>query len=426
MRQLWIQVPRGRGQEVIDAAVRFEAVNLSRTEAESADRPIELVCAHVSNHNVGPLLDSLEAIPELRVSFAPQGVFALRPPVSEAPDQVTDVRSRSPIEVYLAGLQSIGSWHGFLSYAAISGVVVWIGLYTGTSYLLTAAMLIAPFAGPAMNAAIAAAAGNVHLLGRTVGRYAAALSVSIVVACLLSLLFQQRIATPQMVERSQVSVVAVLLPLTAGAAGALNLLQTERSSLVSGAAIGMLVAASLAPPAGLIGMAAAIGRWDLTTGGLFLLALQLAGIHLSGAVVFRLAGMSTGGARYESQWRGLFPTSIGIAAAVLGGLLFLQLSNPLALERASLSQRVTAKVQEVVEASQLATLVRAEASFTRPRIPGEEVVLCELYVLQEARDPKAIKAELSRDVAEAIEREWPFLRPLVNVTVFEKEMFGSP
>ena len=61
--------------------------------------------------------------------------------------------------------------------------------------------------------------------------------------------------------------------IAAGAAGAINLMQSERSSLVSGAATGMLVAASLAPPAGIIGMAAAIGRWDMAVSGLFLLLL---------------------------------------------------------------------------------------------------------------------------------------------------------
>jgi hypothetical protein len=48
--------------------------------------------------------------------------------------------------------------------------------------------------------------------------------------------------TSSMSSTSNVSAVAVLLPLIAGAAGPLNLVQSERSSLVSGAAVGMLVA----------------------------------------------------------------------------------------------------------------------------------------------------------------------------------------
>ncbi len=152
----------------------------------------------------------------------------------------------------MAGLQSVGSWKGFLGYAAAAGVVVWIGLYTNTSYLLVAAMLIAPFAGPAMNLAIATARGDITLLKRSLIRYFSALLVTILVALALSLILRQEIPTNQMVQTSELSSVALLLPLAAGAAGALNLVQSQRSSLVSGASVGMLVAASLAPPAGLV------------------------------------------------------------------------------------------------------------------------------------------------------------------------------
>lgn len=81
----------------------------------------------------------------------------------------------------------------------------------------------------------------------------------------------------------------------AGATGALNLSRSDRSSHVSGAATGMLVAAPLAPPAGTIGMASAIGEWDLVKSGVFILLPQLVGINLSGAVVFGLFGLTPKG-----------------------------------------------------------------------------------------------------------------------------------
>lgn len=48
---------------------------------------------------------------------------------------------RSPIEVFLFGLQSVGLWKRFLAYTAVAGIVAW-GLCTNTGYLLLAAMLI--------------------------------------------------------------------------------------------------------------------------------------------------------------------------------------------------------------------------------------------------------------------------------------------
>ncbi len=292
MRQLLIQVPRGYGKAVLETAKSFDGANLALFEATGSDGAIDLAIAHISNSKVEGLLGELQSLPQLHVTLIPQGVMALQPPPEDAARQVTNVELRSPIEIFLAGLQSVGSWKGFLGYAAAAGVVVWIGLYTNTNYLLVAAMLIAPFAGPAMNLAIATARGDVTLLKRSLLRYFSALAVTILVALALSLILRQEIPTSQMVQTSELSSVAVLLPLAAGAAGALNLVQSERSSLVSGASVGMLVAASLAPPAGLIGMAIAISRWDMAISGLFVLLLQLVGINLTATMLFRVFGLS--------------------------------------------------------------------------------------------------------------------------------------
>ena len=50
--------------------------------------------------------------------------MALETPAHEAPEQVKQVQVRSPLEIFLSGLQSVGSWTGFLAYAAVAGVVV--------------------------------------------------------------------------------------------------------------------------------------------------------------------------------------------------------------------------------------------------------------------------------------------------------------
>lgn len=308
MRQLLIQVPGGCGKTVLQKAQACQGTNLVQWQT-MGDPPQDMVLVHVSNQRV----EALQDLPELNVTLVPTDVMALHPPADQAAEHVKQVEERSPIEIFLAGLQSVGSWKGFLSYALIAGIIVWIGLFINTAYLLVAAMLIAPFAGQAMNTVIASARGDHRLIGRSVLRYFTALLVTIGVAALLSLVFQQQIAKPLMLDNSQVSAVAVLLPLAAGAAGAVNLVQSERSSLVSGTATGMLVAASLSPPAGIIGMSMAIGRWDLVVNGVFLLLLQLSGINLSAAILFRIFGLSTKGARYQRGKRGVFPVSWGQA-----------------------------------------------------------------------------------------------------------------
>ncbi len=420
MRQLIVQVPQGYGKDVLRIAQEHQGTNLAQIEAGNLDHALDLVILHVSNFKVEDVLAQLEELPDVQITLWPSGVMALHPPVHQAAEQVTNIEFRSPVEVFLSGLQSVGSWKGFLGYAALAGVVVWIGLYTNTVYLLTAAMLIAPFAGPAMNVAIATARGDRKLLQRTLLRYFAALGVTIAVTAILSLLFRQSIATPQMVERSQVSAVAVLLPLAAGAAGALNLVQSERSSLVSGAATGMLVAASLAPPAGVVGMALAIGRWDMMTGSLFLLLLQLCGINLSAALLFRCMGLSTQGARYSRGKKALFPIALAVTVLALIGLLSWQFANSPNLERASLAQRANAAVNQVVEQEPSAQLVESNVRFTRSNIAGQDTLLTVLYVQRSSdttESDAAIQERLTQSIQARLVEQNINVTPLVSVNV---------
>lgn len=422
MRQLLIQAPKGRGETVLQIAKSCDAVNVSRTEAQDLSQAIDLIIVHVSNRQVENFLAQLEDLPDIHITLLPTGVMALRPPTSETAQQVTNVQSRSPIEIFLSGLQSVGSWRSFLAYAAVAGVIVWIGLYTNTSYLLVAAMLIAPFAGPAMNSAIATARGDLQLLGRSVLRYFSALLVTIAITFLLSLILQQQIPTSLMLDSSKVSAVAVLLPIAAGAAGALNLVQSERSSLVSGAAAGMLVAASLAPPAGIVGMASAIGRWDLVTDGLFLLLLQLVGIHLSAATIFRVYGLTPQGSRYSRGKQRVFPIALSISLLGLAALLTWQFANSPQLERSSRAQRANAEVQKAIEQVGLAQLVETNVRFTRSDISDQNTLLAEVYVQRRSGNSTStqqIRDRLTQAIQTRLLNQGFNVTPLVSVTVLD-------
>ena len=424
MRQLLIQVPSGKGDRVLEIAKDYGGVNLLLLEGVSDRGSVDAVTVHLDNYQVEPFLNELESIPEVHISLIPRGVMALEPPPEEAPQQLTDVTNRSPLEIFLAGLQSIGSWQGFLSFAVAGGVVVWTGLYTNSAFLLVAAMLIAPFAGPAMNVAIATARGDTTLLWRSLLRYFSALAVTIVVTFLLSLIFQQEVATSTMISNSQVSSVAVLLPLAAGAAGALQLVQSERSSLVSGAAVGILVAASLAPPAGIVGMAVALSRWEMVVSGLFLLLLQLVGINFAAAIVFRSFGLSARGARYNRGKKWVFPLTLGITLILMTGLLGWQFSNPPNLQRSSRAQRAAAVVQETVSDSNMVQLVETNVRFTRARIQNQNTLLIVVYVLQQQSDRSSeqIQDLLTQKIQDNILQQGFDVTPLVNVVVLKKPL----
>ena len=422
MRQLFVEVPRDAAAETEDKAREHQGTSVWRLETTSDHGDATLLIASLPNQEVGPFIQSLDDVDGVRITLIPRGVVAFRPPAGDAPDEVTDVSVRSPIEVFLAGLQSIGSWTGFLGYAIAAGVVVWIGLFTNTIYLLTASMLIAPFAGPAMNTAIGSATGNARLLRRSVLRYGVGLLVTAASAGLLSLVMGQQIATPLMVETSQISIVSILLPVVAGAAGALFLVQSERDSLVSGAAVGVLVAASLAPPTGLVGMSIVLGDWPFVKSALFVLVAQLVGINLSGALTFRAFGLKTHGTRFLQGAKWLFPAALAVSAVVLVGLFAWQLSDPPELQRSSRAQRAAYEIRQAVNESGLGDPVEVEARFTRAQISGQNTLLGVVYV-QRADSVHVERAALSRTLTRRIQdrlldRGFD-VSPLISVTVLD-------
>jgi uncharacterized membrane protein len=424
MRQVMVEIPRDRAARAVDIARRHGAVNLSRVDGSDADgRHVALVLAHVSNHALEPLVSALQELDDLRVSLLPVGALALHPPASAVADQVVDVTPRSPLEVYVAGLQSIGSWGGFLGYAVTGAVVVWLAVTTDAAYLLVGAMLIAPFAGPAVNTAIATARGDLHLLWRSLLRYVVALLVTAGTAAALTLLFHQRAATELMTSITSVPRSAVLLPMAAGAAGALHLAQSEQSSLVSGAAAGMLIAASLAPPAGVVGMVLVMGEHELLLPALFLLALQLGGINLAAALVLRAFGLSPRGARYD---RGRDVVRVGsyvVTLAALAALGWWQFgSGPTELERSSLAQRMREAVLAELSHDDRIRVVRARSSFPRAADPRGHTLLVELVVQRRdsADDVERIRREVVARVRRTAAAEEPSVAAVASVTVAER------
>lgn len=414
-----VWVPQGEGGSVAEVARRHGSDQTLRLTADNDGTPVDLLVVHLPNAKVESLVADLDGVEGLHLSLLPQGVLALEPPAGKASEQVVDITWRSPLEVFLSGLQSIGSWGGFLAYAVVAGMVVWVGLFTNTVFLLTAAMLIAPFAGPAMTVAMGTARGDLVLLRRSVGRYVAALGATIATAAVMSFAFRLRVPTEQMLATVSVSTAAVVLPLTAGAAGAINLGQSERSSLVSGAATGMLVAASLAPPAGTVGMAAALGAWSMVGNGLFLLALQLVGINLSAALVFRLMGLRPEGARYPRGRKLVYRIATPVTVVVLAAMLVGQLSTSPSLQRGTVSQRAVETVSQVLRDTPEASLVEVDARFAGIGDASRHTMLVTAFVQLPSvtpTDADQVEQRLSETIQRQLSQQLPHVDVLVDVT----------
>jgi uncharacterized hydrophobic protein (TIGR00271 family) len=423
MRQLLIKIPEGKGDRVMQLAGDHEARNLAKWDGREDDQSYEIVMVYINNRQVGPLVNALSEIPQAQINLIPIGTIPMAPPDEKVQESITNITSRSPMEIWLNGVMSIGSWKGFLGYTISGSLVVWIAMFTNSAFLLIAAMLIAPYAGPAMNLAIATATGDWNLMHRNLIRYFVSLGLTVLITATVSWILQQQVATAFMVDVSQVPAIVVLLPLVAGAAGAINLINADNNSLVSGTAAGVLVAASLAPPAALVGMASAIGRWDMVVNGIFLLIIQLIGINLAGSVIFRLWGeLKPSGSRYQHGKNWIAWTSFGTTLLLLVGMLLWQFSDSPNLQRQTRAQNAVSVVQDIIDDSELASLVEANLRFTRPEQADQNTLLGVVYVERLPgvdQDREEISAVLQREIQQGlIARDFNVI-PLIQVTVLD-------
>lgn len=364
MRQLILKLPHGHKKEVLETIDEFEGKNTIHIPNEEHD----VFVIFLPNKKVNNFLKRIDEYEEPEVNLIPRGVITMYPPATEAPDQVADVQPKSSLEIYLGGIQSVGSMFGLIGYSMVAGIIVWIGLFTTTSYLLVAAMLVAPFAGPAMNAALGTAAGKPDLLLSSLKRYAIAILTGIIISFILTLFFPLNTLTPLMEEISQVSKFAIFLPVVSGFAGAINICQSERDSLVSGAAVGILVAASLAPPVGLVGMGLYMMNWEVVFSSLFRILLQLLGIHLAATLVFYFYGKVTPkGVRFLKGNKMTGIITSGVVVLAIGAMMFWQFSQPPFLRKASMNTELNEILDAELQKIPYILVLNKDVTFTNTK-----------------------------------------------------------
>ena len=169
-------------------------------------------------------------------------------------------------------------------------------------------------------------------------------------------------------------------------------------------------------------MAAVTGDHAMLPPAVFLLALQLVGINVAGAVVFRLFGVTPTGARYQRGRRVVGVSSLAVTLAALAALLWWQLASPPArLERDTVTQRVRDAVLDAVRRDGAARAIEANVRFSRAAEPRPGAVLVELYVERgpagAALDDQALRRHVSALVRRAVAAEAPSLDPRSAVTI---------
>ncbi len=423
MRQIHVQVQREKVESVLALARRHQAFSPVAVDARAeGGETWALLLLNLPNDRVGGFLwEVREEVRDVYITLFPEGVLPVQTPFSEVPARVRNVAHRSTLELVLSSLQSIGSWRGMLLYACFSGVVAAYGVIFSTSYLLVAAMLIAPMGAPTMVSVVGAAIGDWRMLGRGALRFTASIAVLVMSAVALGFAFGFSHSTAVMEQVTALSRWGVAVALAAGAAGAQSQVESSRTSLVTGTATGFLIAAALSPTSAVLGLSLVLRRWDYTQLMVFQLALQYAAIVTGGWLALRYYGVRPADPSVERgspRWRTAAGTGLVAAVVALG---VWQARQGVLYRKADSSVEAVELAREALRSLPSARLLEAEARFTRldPGNGSREVLLVDLVVENRsaAASSEGVEAAVRNAASGRIRAGMPGVIPFVAVTV---------
>lgn len=164
----------------------------------------------------------------------------------------------------------------------LSGVIATLGLLAGSTAAIIGAMIVAPLMGPIVGMAFAITMGNRRLLKRAGLSVVTGAMLTVLTAFCICQIVGINTLNPEILERTRPTLIDLAIGLAAGAAGSFG--KTRRE--VADALPGVAIAVALVPPLSVIGIGLAFGDFSIFFGSTLLFLTNLAGIILSGGLVF--------------------------------------------------------------------------------------------------------------------------------------------
>lgn len=172
----------------------------------------------------------------------------------------------------------------FYFLLGLSGVIATLGLLANSVAIIIGAMIIAPLIGPITGIAFATTVANRRLLRRSFLTLATGVIFTVLISWLIALLIGLKPVTPEILARTNPTLIDLVIALAAGAAGAFA--NTRRR--IADALPGVAIAVALVPPLSVVGIGLALSDGSLSFGAFVLFITNLTGIIFSGVVILLL------------------------------------------------------------------------------------------------------------------------------------------
>lgn len=218
-------------------------------------------------------------------------------------------------ELYSEIVDGIQLSNVYVAMVVLSSIVAIIGLLRDNSALVIGSMVIAPLLGPNVGLALATALGDYRLGLNALKTNVMGVTIVLALSIAIGYLFEFNPNTEEIVARTKVHILDIVLALAAGSAGVIAF-----TTGVSVALIGVMVAVALLPPAVALGLLIGSGDYALAYGALMLLLTNVICVNLAGVTTFLIQGI-----RPRTWWKAARAKKTSLYAIVLWSLLLLLL-----------------------------------------------------------------------------------------------------
>jgi uncharacterized hydrophobic protein (TIGR00341 family) len=225
---------------------------------------------------------------------------------------------RSTDEIYDDIVDAIAITPQFAMTAVLSAIIAALAMTSGQTAVVIGAMIIAPLLNPTLALAMAATVGDWRLGGRAATTLVIGAVLVLASTALLGAFLTFDPNTPELHNRTVVYLADIALALASGAAGVLAINKGASSSLV-----GVMIAVALVPPLSAAGLYFGDGQFVPALGALFLFAINLVCINISGIAAFLIQGLPPRRWRITAGILGVWVAILLVFVAMITGRIVL-------------------------------------------------------------------------------------------------------
>ncbi|MHC4291600.1 MAG: TIGR00341 family protein [Planctomycetota bacterium] len=294
LRFVEIFIPVEKEKELFDLLTAFESITIVQKECSEKLLHAKLL---LNTEHTEELMDRLEArfanIQNFRIVIV--AVQATIPRI----ETTAPVEKITPRKIKFARISREELYHNileasrlswlFATMVALSSIVAVIGLARNNTAAVIGAMVIAPLLGPNVALSLASTLGDFDLAKNARKANLVGILLPLCLAAVFGMLMPTDIFDingPEILSRTQIGYLDIILALAAGIAGTLSF-----TMALPGAIIGVMVAVALLPPLVTCGMLLGCGQWHLAANAGLLFGVNLICVNLAGVVTFLIQGV---------------------------------------------------------------------------------------------------------------------------------------